>query len=140
MKRKKNVTYSVYLYAVYDKVACRLSCVHFAQNDAVAVRNIVRGYGYRGENFATSEVLCFGRLDTSFDDVYDVDTHLVLNPLRDYRDVFASSSIEFRHPRVVSWTAWRDIESPSELLAPLGVSETETKEILKTRTVGSEVK
>lgn len=111
------------LYGVWDCVARRLSCLHLAVTDGLAVRNIIRGYGYKGEDFARSQVLCFGELIFDVDPVVDVE---------DFASSFSTeSSVDFSSYRVVPWTAWRDVESKAELLAPLGLSAGETAEIVR---------
>lgn len=111
------------LYGVWDCVARRLKCLHLATSDGLAVRNIIRGYGYEGENFQTSKVLYFG------DFVFEIDPS---SPVEDFFDVLSSeSSVTFSSATVVPWTAWRDIENKAELLAPLGLSADETAEIVR---------
>lgn len=93
-----------YLYCLYDKVAKRYSHFMVADSDGMYVREMVAHRVAFPMHFDDFTPLCLGDLDDHFDDVRDVD-----------------------------WSCWRYPDTEDDLLAPLGLSPDEKKEIVANR-------
>lgn len=114
------ISQELYLYAVWDKVARRLMCLHLNTSDGSAIRFFVTHYGYNGEDFARSEPLCFGRVSCDIHNALEMETYDSCQ--KGYSDV------NFTCPRVLDWTMWKEPESKESLLDPLGLSPAEKQE------------
>lgn len=103
------------LYALYDKVAKRCSHFMLAQNDAMYVRELVAHRVAFPLNFSDTVPVCLGTLD--FGNIDDIS--------------FSENDFDFdpATAHFVSWTSWKYPESPADLLAPLGVSAEEARQI-----------
>lgn len=91
------------LYCLYDVVADRYTHFMLAENDGMYVREMI--------------------------------AHRVSFPLNFEDCVVKCIDENWKCPkgRSVSWTAWKQPESEAELLAPLGLSAEETRQIVERR-------
>lgn len=110
------------VYAVFDRVSGVLNPIFCATNDGVAVRYVLQNVAKYPKDL---QILCIGSVHQEFPPV----------PLAEHQEVcldFSDTSYFdfFELPRVVSFDAWRIPESKAEVLAPLGLSPDEVKEIV----------
>lgn len=116
------ISQELFLYAVWDKVARRLMCLHLNTSDGSAIRFFITHYGYNGEDFERSEPLCFGRFSCDIHNSIEMETYSSCQK--------GYSAVDFSSPRVLQWTIWREPESKESLLDPLGLSDDEKKETI----------
>lgn len=114
-------TTKVYLYVLFDKLSGNTLYYQTAVNDSRAILKILE---VTRIPLRDSVLLRLGELETNLPPVNpDVDISLDFSKVLKYNF--------YRSPKEVSWSACKLPESSADSLAPLGLSQSETVELVR---------